>query len=237
MSPRERRVKLALKWHYLENLDVSEIRDRFEEQGIGDYTNSTIRDYLDEMPEEEILRQIEEKHTNIQLQSAERYERLYQAARRDLKELAVEDKPIRRVIPKMEYVDTDRETPMPYPAWEFVEPGDDDRPEWATKRDVIVRFLNDEQTQVMPGNPFPVRSIDGSATYTTDVVGLRRDQPDLQKRQLVRREMADYQDQKNEVLGGPEELNITHDGEVSHDIGLDEATQEIIEDLGEDMKV
>ncbi|REA00236.1 hypothetical protein DEQ92_20510 [Haloferax sp. Atlit-6N] len=235
MSTRERRVTLALKWHHLDNLSPAEIRDRFEEEGIGDYTKSTIRDYLNDKPKEAIIEQIEKKHADVRLQSAERYERLYQDARHDLEELAVEDEPVRRVVPKMDYVDTDRESPMPYPAWEFVEPGDDDRPEWATERDVIVRFLDDERTQVMPGNPYPKRSIDGTAAYTTEMVGLRRDQPDLQKRQSARREMATRQDQKVDVLVA-DELNINHDGEIEHDVGLDEATQEIIEDLGEDFK-
>jgi hypothetical protein len=50
MSRRDRRVNLALKWHYLDNLSPEEIRDRFEREGITELTTSTIRDYLNEQP-------------------------------------------------------------------------------------------------------------------------------------------------------------------------------------------
>jgi len=50
MTTRQRRVTLALKWHHLDNLSVEEIQERFEQEGIGSYVQSTIRDYLNDDP-------------------------------------------------------------------------------------------------------------------------------------------------------------------------------------------
>ncbi|ELZ84445.1 hypothetical protein C453_12901 [Haloferax elongans ATCC BAA-1513] len=234
MSTRERRVTLALKWHHLDNLSAREIRDRFEEEGIGDYTRSTIRNYLNEKPKDEVLKQIEKKHADVRLQSAERYEELYQEARRDLETLAVGDDPVIAMVPKMELHQGDEDKRVSN--WTFLAEDDPRRPEWATEHDRPIAFV-DGVKHIQSGDEYPAGADRGGPPeYREAVVGLRRDQPDLQKRQFARREMAGYQDQKVEVLGGPDELNVNVDGEVDHNHGVDEATQEIIEDLADDLK-
>ena len=224
---RERRVTLALKWKHLDNLDVDDIIERFDEEGFGRPAASTVRNYLNEQPAEEVLEQIEKQHANTRLQAAERYERLYQDAREDLEELAVDDEPVKRVAPATGQVDTDRATPMQYPDWERVEPGDDEWPEWATPRDLIVRFTN-EFRQVHPGETYPLQSVDGTPKYTTEFLGLRRDVPDLQKRQGARREMASHLQQKADVLGVyKDRLELEGSLETESTVALDDETKDI----------
>ncbi|WP_135807348.1 hypothetical protein [Halorussus marinus] len=224
MSTRERRVTLALKWHYLDNLSVEEIQDRFEDEGVGSYAKSTIRGYLNEEPKEEVIEQIEQKHADVRLQIAEREERLYQRAR-NAESQAVEDQPIVRVVPKTETVSNDRETPMSWPAWEIVEPGDDDWPEWATERDVIIRFVDNEQTRVLPGEEYPLRAIDGSPKYTKELAGLERDQPDLKGQAMARQEQSSHLEAKGEALGiYSTDINMQVDGDVDHSVELDAET-------------
>ncbi|KDE59810.1 hypothetical protein EL22_16925 [Halostagnicola sp. A56] len=200
MSTKQRRVTLALKWHYLDNLEVSDIKQRFEDEGIGSYAESTIRRYLNEDPADEVLEMIEEEHANARLQIAEREERMFQRAR-SAESQSLEDQPIVRVTPKTDTVSTDRETPMRWPAWEIVEPGDDDWPEWATERDIIIRFLENETTSIRPGGEYPLRAIDGSPRYTKELDGLERDQPDLQGQAMARQEQSQHLQAKGDVLG------------------------------------
>ncbi|AXR80798.1 hypothetical protein [Natrarchaeobaculum sulfurireducens] len=211
MSTKERRVTLALKWKHLDNLEVSEIRDRFEEEGIGDYAESTIRGYLSEEPAEEVLEMIEQEHANTRLQIAEREERMYQRAR-EAESKAVEDQPIKRVVPQTKYCKKN-DGAIEMPAWEFVDPGDDDWPDWAEEDDVIIRFLEDETRLVEPGDEYPLRSFDGSPRYTTEFVGLERDVDDLQGQAMARQEQSSHLKAKGDVLGVYQE-NINLSGEV-----------------------
>ncbi|WP_434531032.1 hypothetical protein ACODNH_05315 [Haloarcula sp. NS06] len=199
MSNRDRRVTLALKWHHLDNLSVGEIRDRFEAEGIGSYTRSTIRDYLNDEPADAVIEQIEKEHANVRLQIAEREERMFQRAREAEAE-ATEDEPIVRVVPKTDRVSDDRESPMQWPAWEIVEPSDEDWPEWATERDVIIRFT-DDTTDVFPGEEYPLRAVDGSPKYTKEFDGLRRDQDDFKGQAMARNEQSKHLEAKGEALG------------------------------------
>jgi len=239
MTTRDRRVNLALKWHHLDNLDVGEIQDRFEREGIGSYAESTIRSYLNESPEkEEVLQAIEQEHANIRLQAAERYERLFQEARED-QELAVEDEPVLAMVPKMEVNQGDDE--LRVSDWERLEAGDDGRPEWATERDVVIRFTNDAR-HIQPGEKYPAGAERGQTPeYRKAVVGLKRDQPDRVGRSFARQEAAGHLHEKAEVLGAYEEdINLSVSGEVDHDHdhehSLDEDTKEIIDDLADDLK-
>lgn len=219
MSTRERRVTLALKWHHLDNLSPREVRDRFEAEGIGDYALSTIRDYLNDAPADEVVEQIENEHANVRLQIAEREEQMYQRAR-DAEAESVEDEPIKRVAPQTK---TARER-QHVPAWEFVDADDDDYPDWATERDVIIRFVEGER-EVVEGQEFPLQSLDGSPKYTTEFVGLRRDQPDLQGKAMARQEQSKHLEAKGEVLGVySTDINMNVDGDVEHSVELDAET-------------
>jgi len=223
MSTRERRVTLALKWHYLDNLSVEEIQDRFEDEGIGSYAKSTIRDYLNEEPKEEVIEQIEQQHANVRLQIAEREERMYQRAR-EAEAQSVEDQPIVRVVPKTETVATDRETPLVWTDWEIVEPGDEDWPEWATERDIIIRFT-DGETEVWAGEEYPLRAVDGSPKYTKEFDGLERDQPDLKGQAMARQEQSSHLQAKGDVLGVySTDINMQVEGDVDHSVELDAET-------------
>lgn len=223
MSRRDRRVTLALKWHYLDNLDVDDIQERFEQEGIGSYARSTIRDYLNEKPKEEVLEAIEQRHADVRLQIAEREEQLYQRAR-EAESQSVEDQPIIRVVPKTDTVDTDREGPMLWPAWEIVEPADEDWPEWADERDVIIRFT-DEKQELYAGERYPLRELDGSPKYTKEFDGLERDQPDLKGQAMARQEQSSHLQAKGDALGVySTDINMNVDGDVDHSVELDEET-------------
>lgn len=200
---REQRVTLALKWRHLDGCDIEEIRDRFEEEGYGRPSRRTVHDYLDEEEAEDVLDQIKEKHAETRLQIAEREESMFRRARAD-EVRAVRDEPIKRVVPQTGKVKTDRETPMSWPDWEVIDPGDEDFPEWASERDIVIRFL-DRTREIMPGEEYPLRSVDGTPKYTTEMVGLERDQPDLQQRSMTRREQSQHLQAKGQVLGVYEE--------------------------------
>ena len=219
MSTRDRRVTLALKWHYLDNLDVGQIQDRFEEEGIGSYARSTVRGYLNEEPKDAVIEQIEAEHADVRLQIAEREERMYRRAR-NAEASATDDEPIRRTVPKTDTVPADRESPMSWPAWELVEPGDADRPEWAEERDIVIRFDEDQRRQVRPGERYPVRSIDGSPTYTTEMVGLERDVDDLKQQAMARQEQSSHLQAKGDVLGVYSD-KIELEGDLEHSGGFD----------------
>jgi hypothetical protein len=100
----------------------------------------------------------------------------------------------------MDRVPADADGPIRYPAWEMVEPGDDDWPDWAEEHDIIIRFL-DERKEVYPGEPFPQRSLDGSPSYTSEMIGLERDVPDIDRRRAARGEQSKHLQAKGEVLG------------------------------------
>ena len=223
MSTRDRRVHLALKWHYLDNLDVEEIQDRFETEGIGSYARSTIRDYLNEEPKDAVIEQIEQEHADVRLQIAEREERMYQRAREAESE-ATQDEPIKRVVPQTTRVSTDRETSIQVPDWEVLDEDDPDRPDWATPRDVIIEFPGGRR-RVMPGEEYPVQAVDGSPKYTTEMVGLRREQPDLKQQAMARQEQSSHLEAKGDVLGVySTDINMNVDGELDTTVSLDEET-------------
>lgn len=233
-TPRERRVTLALKWRYLDNLSVEQIQERFESEGYGSYAKSTIRDYLSEQPKEEVIEQIENEQADVRLQIAEREERMYQRAR-EAESKAVEDEPIKRVVPQTKYCKKS-DGAIEMPAWEFVEAGDDDWPDWAEEGDVIIRFLEDETRLVEPGDEYPLRSFDGSPRYTTEFVGLERDVDDLQGQAMARQEQSSHLQAKGDVLGVYQEnINMTVDGDVDYSVELDEETAAAIREatLGE----
>lgn len=230
MTTRDRRVTLALKWHYLDNLSPQEVRDRFEREGIADLTVSTIRDYLNEEPKEAVLEQIEQEHADTRLQAAERFERLYQTATEDHEELAVEDEPIKRTVPQTAKVPGDRESPLWWDDWEVLDADDPERPGWAVNRDIIIRFT-DGTRKLSPGEEYPVQSVDGTPKYTTEMVGLRRDVPDLMQRQGARQEMANHMRQKADVLGVySTDINLDVDGELETSVSLDEDAAAAIRD-------
>jgi len=220
MSSRDRRVQIALKWKYLDNLSVAEIRDRFEEEGIGSYTRSTIRDYLNEKPKEEVIEAIEKRHADIRLQAADRFERLYQEAREDL-ELAVEDEPVVAMVPKQDRHTGDGE--LRVSDWERVPPGDDRRPEWASERDIIIEFTDDVR-YIEPGDEYPVGAERGRLPeYRKAMAGLQRDEPDPKKRAMARKEMAAHMHEKADVLGVyTTDINMNVDGELDTTVSLDE---------------
>lgn len=230
MSKRDQRVTLALKWHYLDHLEVPEIQDRFEETGHGSYTKSTIRSYLNEDPAEDVLRMIEEEHANTRLQIAEREERMFQRAR-EAESKSTKDEPIKRVVPKTDRVPPDRDGPMLWTDWELVEPGDDDWPEWAQERDVVIRFI-DGQTQLMPGEKYPIKAVDGSPSYTTEMVGLERDVDDLQGQAMARQEQSSHLQAKGDVLGVyKDRVEIDGSLETESTVGLDEETKEVAREV------
>ncbi len=231
MSTKQRRVTLALKWHYLDNLSVEEIQERFEDEGIGSYARSTIRGYLNEEPADEVVEMIEQEHANTRLQIAEREERMYQRAR-EAESKALKDDPIVRVVPKTETVSNDRVDPLTWPAWEIVEPDDDDWPEWAEERDVIIRFLEDQTTSVHPGESYPLREVDGSPKYTKEFDGLRRDQPNLEGQSMARQEQSKHLQAKGDVLGVyKDRLEVEGSLETETSVGLDEDTKEIAREV------
>lgn len=220
---RERRVTLALKWHYLDNLSPSEIVDRFQDEGYDITAASTVRKYLTEEPKDAVIEQIEQKHADVRLQIAEREEQLYQRAR-ESEFNATEDEPIKRVVPQTQRVDTDAEGPIHVSGWEFLDPDDPDGPEWATDRDVIIRFT-DGRREVYPGEAYPVKTLDGSPKYTTEFVGLRRDQPDLDGQRVARQEQSQHLQAKGDALGVySTDINMSVDGDVDHSVEFDAET-------------
>ena len=230
MSTRERRVTLALKWHHLDNLSPQEVRDRFESEGIGDYTVSTIRDYLNEAPADEVLEQIEQEHANVRLQSAERYERLYQRAR-EAEQRATVDEPVTAMVPQMQTV-TQNEDGLRVADWERAPPGDDRRPEWADEHDVVVVFVDGER-YLSAGEEYPAGARRGGyparpgtlPEFRQATVGIKRDEPDPKGRAMARSEQAKYQEQKGDVLGiYSTDVNLNVDGELDTTVTLDEAT-------------
>lgn len=223
MSTRERRVTLALKWKHLDNLDIDEIIERFEETGHGSFARSTIRDYLSEEPADAILEQIEEEHANVRLQIAEREERMYQRAR-DAESTATKDEAIKRVVPQTRVCKSERGR-FTMDRWEFVDPDDEDWPEWAEEGDVIIRFLDDGQAVINPGDEYPVQAFDGSPKYTTEFAGLERGVDDPKQQAMARKEQSQHLEAKGDVLGVySTDINMNIDGEVGVSVELDSET-------------
>lgn len=230
MSTKQRRVTLALKWHHLDNLDVEAIQERFEQEGVGSFAKSTIRGYLNEEPKEEVLEQIEKQHADVRLQSAERYEQLYQRAREAELE-ATEDEPIKAAVPRMDRV-TQQEEPLRVADWERVPPGDDRRPDWADDRDTILVFVDDVR-HLGAGEEYPVGARRGGLParpgtqpeYRQAVVGVERDVDNAKGQAMARQEQAKYQREKGDVLGVySTDINMNVDGEMDTTVSLDEAT-------------
>jgi len=230
MSTRERRVTLALKWHYLDNLSPKEVRDRFEAEGIGDYALSTIRGYLNEKPREEIVEQIEQEHANTRLQIAEREQAMVERAR-EAERNATREEPIQAMVPQMDTV-KDREAPIRVADWERVPPDDDRRPGWAEERDVVVVFTDD--TQVLEaGQEYPVGAREAGAParpgtypqFTRKTVGVERDAVDEKQAAMARQEQSAHLEAKGEALGiYSVDVNLQAEVESEHEISLDEET-------------
>ena len=234
MSTRDRRVTLALKWRHLDNLSVEQIQDRFEEEGIGSYARSTIRGYLNEAPKEEILEQIEKEHADVRLQSAERYEQLYQRAR-DAEREATRDEKITAAVPKTSVVRAEEE-PLRVSDWRQVPPGDPDRPSWASERDTILMFTEDER-HLRAGDEYPVGARRGAAParagtfpqFYQAVVGIERDVGDPKGEAMARSEQAKYQREKGDVLGiYSTDINLSAEVESETEHVVDDETKELL---------
>ena len=209
MSRRDRRVNLALKWHYLDNLSAREVRDRFEREGIGDYALSTIRGYLNEKPKEEVIQAIEERNANVRLQAAERFERLYEQAMEDHDELAVEDEAVIAMVPKMDFNQGEEE--MRVADWEYLDEDDERYPEWAGEHDRPIAFTG---SRIIPPKEEYAAGAErgGPPEYRKAVVGLERDQPDRVGRSYARQEAAEHLREKADVLGVYEtDINLNTD--------------------------
>ena len=225
MSKREQRVTLALKWHYLDHLNPDEIQERFEETGHGSFAKSTIRQYLNEEPADEVVEMIEQEHANTRLQIAEREERMFQRARQAENE-STTDEPIKRVVPQTKYCKQKRGV-FEMPNWEIVDPGDDDWPEWAEEDDVIIRFT-DDSVMIEPGDEYPVRSFDGSPKYTTEFAGLERDVDGLQQQAMARQEQSEHLEAKGDALGVyKDRVELEGSLETESTLTVDEEMKEI----------
>jgi len=212
---REWRVTLATKWAYLDNLEASEIVEKFDRELGIELTRQTIYDYLAEKEAEEVEEQIAQAHANTRLQIADRQERLYQRAR-EAEANATEERPIQRVFPRVEQRRADRD-PMEHPEWMFVGPDHDAWPEWATPGKDAPIVFTDDTTTVRPGEKYPVEGLDGEPKYTTELVGVET-VPDEKARAFRRAEQADHLEAKGEALGIYEEnINLQADVEQSMD--------------------
>lgn len=196
-ATRDQRVTLALKYHYLDGLDAGQIRDRFEQEGVGDYARSTIRGYLNDSPKEAVLEQIENEQAHTREQIADRQERLYKRARQSEFE-ATEDEPITAVVPVT--ATNDNEAQIEVHDWKFVDVEAPDRPDWAEEHDTIVR-IRTHKKRIKPGERYVVSDMAGDPVYKTRMVGLKRDQPDLIGQRFARQEQREHLEAKGEVLG------------------------------------
>lgn len=230
MSTRERRVTLALKWHYLDNLSPEEVRDRFEDEGIGDYALSTIRGYLNEKPREEIVEQIEQEHADTRLQIAEREQSMLERAR-EAERNATQDEPVKAMVPKMGTVSQSEEQ-LRVADWERVPPGDDRRPAWADEHDTVVMFV-DDVNMLGPGQEYPIGARRGGyparpgtfPEFRPATVGVERDVVDEKGAAMARQEQSQHLQAKGEALGVySTDINLTAEVEGETTISLDEET-------------
>jgi hypothetical protein len=224
MSSREHRVTCAIKWHYLEGQSAPEIRDRMEQEGLGDYAVSTIRNYLNEQPAEEAMAMIEQVHANTRLQIAEHEQRMVERARQ-AEFSATEARKRVGMVPRTSTNEGDLATRVD--DWRELEPDDPEAPEWATDADTIIAFTEGRRT-IEPGERYPIQSVTGEPIYQQAVVGLERDQPDQEARQQFRYEQSTHLQNKGEVLGVYSEhveIDATVDGDVDLELGADEKAQ------------
>lgn len=230
-SKYERRVQLALKWYHLDHLEVSEIQDRFEEEGYGSFTQRTIKGYINSKPSEEVLEQIRERHAATREQIAEREEQAWRRAREAEME-STRDEPLVGMVPEEEYVDGRRQSPKEIPyEWEVLEPGHPDWPDWGDPElDTIIRFT-EGMTLVEPGQPYPKRDWKGEPVYHKEVKGLQRDQPDRKSRSFLRREQTEHLEAKGEAMGIYEEsIHVSGDLSIDSEITVpDEIVQAVIQ--------
>lgn len=80
-ATRDHRVTLALKYHYLDGLNAGGIKERFEQEGAGEYARSMILDYLNDSPKEQVIEQIDKEQAHVREQIADRQEQLWAQAR------------------------------------------------------------------------------------------------------------------------------------------------------------
>lgn len=206
---RDQRVTLALKYHHLDGLTAAEIKERFEQEGVGEYARSTILDYLNDSPKEEVIEQIDKEQAHVREQIADRQERLFKRAR-DAEFDAFDRDEVVAMVPKFETNDTKEERMVP--AWESVP--EDEYPPEATRFDKRVRFTG-KSTFVDPGEAYPIKGPDGEPIYEPAVVAVRKIE-DSKERSFLRREQADHLEAKGEALGVYEE-NIN----LSGDLGIE----------------
>jgi transposase len=224
MSSKKHRVTVAIKWHYLDGLSAPEIRDRMEAEGLGDYSESTIRRYLNEEPADEALQMIEEEHANTRLQIAEHEQQLFERARQ-AEFSATTDSDRVGMVPRT--AQNDKEFPIEVDDWRELEVGDDGYPEWATGDDTIIEFT-DGLRSIDPGERYPIQSVTGEPMYQTAVVGVDRDVPDESARQEFRYEQSTHLTKKGEVLGvysDKIELDATVDSDLDVELDLEEKEQ------------
>ena len=180
--------------------------------------------------------QVNPERAKVRARGIERHERLYERAR-EAEQNATQDEPIQRVVPQTKRV-SKQQGYHEQPNHEFVEPGDDDWPEWATEGDTILRFT-DETEGYEVGQEYPTRAFDGSPQYKTEFVGLERDVPDRTERSFLRREQSSHMEQQGEAaLIYEDNVNINHSGEVDTTVALDPETAAAIReaDLGSNME-
>ena len=219
-SKREQRVTLAVKWFHLDHLEVEEIRERFIQQGYGEFTKRTIRRYLDDSEAEAVREQIREQHADVRLQVAERDEQLYKRARRS-EFVATDDEEIVGLQPEWDVNDSLTRTWVR--GWQKIGPEHPEWPEWADPAlDTIIDF-GAADVKIKPGEKYYLADPVGNPIYQKTSVGLRRDQPDLSERRSARYEQGKHLDAKAKILGAYDDsLTIQHEGEVSMDVELPE---------------
>lgn len=217
-ASREHRVTLALKWSLLDDLGVSEIREKFVENGYGEYAESTIRDYLADEEKDEVLEQITAKRAKVRARAIERHERKHKRARQ-AEEDSYERDEVVGMVPQTRVHTGDE--PIQYPAWEPLPEAE--YPPEATPHDKRIRFTGDTRT-VEPGTEIPERHPDGAPKYEADVVAVRRIE-DSTERSFLRREQSHHLEQQGEAGNIYEDnVNLDIDGDLDATVELDEET-------------
>lgn len=215
---RDRRVTLALKWHYIDDCSPEEIQQRFVDNGYDEYTISTIRNYLNDEESEEVLEQITAERAKVRARAIERHERKHKRARQ-AEEDSYERDEVVGMVP-VTRVHTGDE-PIQYPAWEPLPEAE--YPPEATPHDKRIRFTGDTRT-VEPGTEIPERHPDGAPKYEADVVAVRRIE-DSTERSFLRREQSHHLEQQGEAGNIYEDnVNLDIDGDLDATVELDEET-------------
>lgn len=212
-SAYERRVTLALRWHHLENLDNEAIRQRFIDEGYGEFTPQTISGYLNSEAEDEVLKLIHEEQAHVREQSAERWERKHERSRQAERE-ATENQYAKALRPVTATNTGDR--PIYVYGWDVITADDHRSPDWQQPHDVVVEFTDPGSLKIDPGERYYQADPSGNPEYRTVIVGIERDQPDIGRQQSLRTEQASHQREKATVLGAYEEKHHhTHEGAVA----------------------